>query len=69
MEVRTKTFTDKGKEEPDWVFVTVLRFAQTQKELVEVIVQSSIYVGFPAVIAIEIARKVFRKRDQKRETN
>ncbi len=45
------------------------------RELVEVMVQSSIYTGFPAAVvvvnAIEIAREVFRKRETKkvRQTN
>lgn len=30
-----KAFTERGKKEPDWVFVTVLRFVQTQKERME----------------------------------
>jgi hypothetical protein len=34
MEERAKTFTERGKEQPDWVFVSVLRFAQAQKERV-----------------------------------
>ena len=47
-----------------------LNVGLTRKELVEVIVQSSIYAGFPAAVnAIEVAREVFRKRDQKGETN
>lgn len=41
-----------------------------RKELIEVILQSSIYAGFPAAVnAMEIAREVFRERDQKGETN
>ncbi len=41
-----------------------------RKELIEVIVQSSIYAGFPAAVkAMEIAREVFRERDHKGETN
>jgi hypothetical protein len=35
MEERTTAFTERGKKEPDWVFVTVLRFAQAQKERVK----------------------------------
>jgi integrase len=31
---RAKTFTERGKEQPDWVFISVLRFAQAQKERV-----------------------------------
>jgi hypothetical protein len=31
MEERAKAFTERGKKEPDWVFVNVMRFAQTQK--------------------------------------
>jgi 4-carboxymuconolactone decarboxylase len=47
-----------------------LNVGLTRKGLVEVIVQSSIYAGFPAAVnAIEIAREVFKKRDQKGETN
>jgi hypothetical protein len=34
MEERAKTFTERGKRQPDWVFVSVLRFAQAQKERV-----------------------------------
>ena len=30
MEDRAKTFTQRGKKELDWVFVTVLRFAQAK---------------------------------------
>lgn len=38
----------------------------TRRELIEVIVQSSIYAGFPAAVnAMEIARDVFRERDKK----
>jgi hypothetical protein len=29
-----KPFTERGKKEPDWVFVNVLRFAHAQKEMV-----------------------------------
>jgi 4-carboxymuconolactone decarboxylase len=47
-----------------------LNVGLTRKELVEVIVQSSIYAGYPAAVnAVEIARKVFRERDQKGKTN
>lgn len=47
-----------------------LNVGLTRKELIEVIVQSSIYAGFPAVVnAMEIAREVFRTRDQTGETN
>jgi 4-carboxymuconolactone decarboxylase len=47
-----------------------LNVGLTRKELIEVIVQSSIYAGFPAAVnAVEIARQVFRERDQKGETN
>ena len=28
MEERAKAFTERGKKEPDWVFVSVMRFAQ-----------------------------------------
>ncbi len=31
MEERAKTFAEKGKRQPDWVFATVLRFAQAHK--------------------------------------
>jgi hypothetical protein len=31
----TKEFTQRGRKDPDWVFVAVLRFAQAQKERVE----------------------------------
>jgi hypothetical protein len=34
MEERAKTFTERGKKQPEWVFVSILRFAQTQKERV-----------------------------------
>jgi hypothetical protein len=34
MEDCAKAFTERGRKDPDWVFVTVLRFAQTQKERV-----------------------------------
>ncbi len=47
-----------------------LNVGLTRKELIEVIVQSSIYAGFPAAVnAMEIAREVFGERDQKGETN
>jgi 4-carboxymuconolactone decarboxylase len=46
-----------------------LNVGLTRKELIEVIVQSSIYAGFPAAVnAMEIAREVFRERDQKGDT-
>ena len=32
MEERARTFTERGKKEPDWVFVTVLRFAQAERK-------------------------------------
>lgn len=32
MEACAKTFTERGKRHPDWVFVSVLRFANVQKE-------------------------------------
>jgi hypothetical protein len=32
MEEPAKTFTERGKKEPDWVFVSVVRFVQNQKE-------------------------------------
>ena len=31
MHERAKTFTEKGKRKPDWVFLSVLGFAQAQK--------------------------------------
>jgi hypothetical protein len=31
-EERAKTFTQRGKKEPDWAFVTVLRFAQAERK-------------------------------------
>jgi hypothetical protein len=34
MEERAETFTQRGKRQPDWVFVNVLRFANVQKERV-----------------------------------
>lgn len=34
IEERAKTFTERGKRQPDWVFVSVLRFANAQKERV-----------------------------------
>jgi hypothetical protein len=34
MEERAKSFTERGKTQPDWVFVSVLRFVQAQKERV-----------------------------------
>jgi integrase len=34
MEERAKTFTERGNKQPEWVFVSILRFAQTQKERV-----------------------------------
>lgn len=47
-----------------------LNMGPTRKEPIEVMVQSSIYVGFPAAVtAMEIARQVFRERDQKGKTN
>lgn len=33
-EERAKTFTERGKKQPEGVFVSILRFAQTQKERV-----------------------------------
>ncbi|MGE5662621.1 MAG: hypothetical protein ACM3X1_10295 [Ignavibacteriales bacterium] len=33
-EERAKTFTERGKKQLEWVFVSILRFAQTQKERV-----------------------------------
>jgi hypothetical protein len=35
MEERATVFTEKGKKDSDWVFVSVLRFAQSQKVRVE----------------------------------
>src|ERR687891_662845 len=35
IEERAKAFTERSKKEPNWVFLTVLRFAQAQKERVE----------------------------------
>lgn len=35
IEERAKTFTERAKKEPDWLFVGLLRFAQAQKERVE----------------------------------
>jgi hypothetical protein len=32
MEERAKTFTERGKRQPDWVFVTILRFTLAQRE-------------------------------------
>ena len=32
MEERAKAFTERGKKEPEWVFVTVLRFAQAERK-------------------------------------
>jgi 4-carboxymuconolactone decarboxylase len=47
-----------------------LNVGLTRKELIEVIIQSSIYAGFPAAVnAMEIARQVFRERDEKGQTN
>jgi hypothetical protein len=34
IEERAKTSTERGKKQPDWVFVSVLRFVQAQKERV-----------------------------------
>ncbi|MFL6522348.1 MAG: hypothetical protein ACJ71B_02590 [Nitrososphaera sp.] len=34
IEERAKAFTERDKKEQDWVFLTVLRFAQAQKERV-----------------------------------
>jgi hypothetical protein len=43
-----------------------LNVGLTRKGLIEGIVQSSIYAGHPAAVnAVEIAREVFRERDQK----
>ena len=47
-----------------------LNVGLTRKELIEVIVQASIYAGFPAAVnAMDIARQVFRERDQKGKRN
>lgn len=47
-----------------------LNVGLNRKELIEVIVQSSIYAGYPAAVnAVEIAREVFRDRDQKGKTS
>jgi hypothetical protein len=35
IEERAEAFAERGKKEPDWVFVNILRFAQVQKERVE----------------------------------
>jgi hypothetical protein len=35
MKESTKTFTKRGKRQPDWVFVSVLRFGHAQKERVD----------------------------------
>jgi hypothetical protein len=35
MEERAEAFTEVGKKEPEWVFVSVLRFARVQKKRVE----------------------------------
>jgi hypothetical protein len=32
MEERAKAFIERNKKEPDWVLVTVLRFAQARKK-------------------------------------
>ena len=34
MEERAKTFTERGKRQTDWVFVSIMRFANVQKERV-----------------------------------
>ena len=47
-----------------------LNVGLNRNELIEVIVQSSIYAGYRAAVnAVEIAREVFRERDQKGKTN
>ena len=47
-----------------------LNIGLTRRELIEVIVQSSIYAGFPAAVnAMQIAREVFRERDKKERKN
>jgi hypothetical protein len=35
IEERAEAFAERGKKEPDWVFVNILRFAQVQKKRVE----------------------------------
>jgi hypothetical protein len=35
MEERATAFTERGKRQPDWVFVSVLRVCKAQKERVE----------------------------------
>jgi len=35
MEERAKTFRERGKKEPYWIFTSVMSFAQAQKERVE----------------------------------
>ncbi len=35
MEERAKAFTERGERQPDWVFLSVLRFAHAQKERVQ----------------------------------
>jgi len=34
MEARAKTFTEREKRQPDWAFLSVLRFEEAQKERV-----------------------------------
>lgn len=34
IEERAKAFTERGERQPDWVFLSVLRFAHAQKERV-----------------------------------
>jgi hypothetical protein len=34
MEERAKTFTEMGKRQPDWVFLSIMRFANAQKQRV-----------------------------------
>lgn len=47
-----------------------LNVGLTRKELIEVIMQSSVYAGYPAAVnAVEKAREVFRERDQKGKAN
>ena len=46
-----------------------LKVGWTQQELVELIMQLAIYVGFPAALnALTVAREVFREADQPRKS-
>ena len=52
MEERARTFTERGKKEPDGVFVTVLRFAHAEKELNGKLPGGiSLYIRYSAVIS------------------